>query len=98
MRPGLSISANALLIGCVLAATVVLPAKGNSMAVLVAPWSVDPDAVAVIATAGGSLVGTGRWPWIAIARSEDPNLSARLYAAGAALVLDGRLAAFCTTP
>lgn len=98
MRPALSIIANALLIGGVLTAAAVMPASGGPVAVVVAPWSERADAVAVVAAAGGSLVGTGRWSWIAVARADDAGLPDRLYAAGAALVFDSRLAAFCTTP
>jgi hypothetical protein len=78
----------------VLSAAAIVPRNGQAL-VIVAPWS-DPERVIdVIAQAGGSVMnGTGA-PYAAIAYSDDPGFTLRLFKSGAMLVLDGSLAFFC---
>src|SRR5262245_51890963 len=65
-------------------------APGKSMAV-VGP---QPQALAVIAKANGRIVTSN--DYFTIARSDDAGFVARLYAAGALLVLDAEQAGGCT--
>jgi len=51
------------------------------------------QAVAVTAAAGGRLLDAG--DYMAIARSDEPGFIGRLYAAGALLVVDARVAEGC---
>lgn len=78
----------------VLSAAAIIPRNGQAL-VIVSPWS-DPERVIdVIAQAGGSVMnGTGA-PYAAIAYSDDPGFTLRLFKSGAMLVLDGSLAFFC---
>ena len=75
----------------VLSAAAIIPRNGQAL-VIVSPWS-DPERVIdVIARAGGSVMnGTGA----AIAHSDQPGFTLRLFKSGAMLVLDGSLAFFC---
>ena len=66
-----------------------LGSPGRQVAVVGDP----PRAVAAVLAAGGEIVEvTGR---VVLARSADPGFAAALYAAGAALVLEGRIGAGC---
>ena len=78
----------------VLSAAAIIPRNGQAL-VIVSPWS-DPERVIdVIARAGGSVMnGTGA-PYAAIAHSDQPGFTLRLFKSGAMLVLDGSLAFFC---
>jgi hypothetical protein len=49
----------------------------------------------IVAAAGGSLVDGGARDWIVLAESGERGFAARLVAAGALLVLDGRLGKSC---
>lgn len=51
--------------------------------------------MAVIAAAGGNFVWAGRYPWISVAQSDDPDFATRLFQAGAYLVLNHGLAVGC---
>ena len=56
----------------------------------------DTDAVVrMVAEAGGSVLNVGGRPDIVIARADSAGFVARLYAAGARLVLDGSTASGC---
>lgn len=63
---------------------------GKAMAVLGMP----AQAIAAIAAADGRVVSSGRF--ITIARSDDAHFVARLYAAGALMVLDAEQAGGCS--
>ncbi|WP_350335588.1 hypothetical protein [Coralliovum pocilloporae] len=51
----------------------------------------------VIANADGRLLSPGRWPWVAVAQSDDPEFVARLYAAGAVFVGNADAFSLCFT-
>lgn len=76
-------------------ATTLQPVRGEPVAVIVAPSSKLHDAVSVLAAADGELVATGAYPFVLIARSDQPDFARRLRAAGAWLVVDARLARAC---
>lgn len=62
-------------------------------------WSgVDGGAAAVAARAEGLLHSASAGNRVVIASAAEPGFAARLYAAGAALVLDGALATACLSP
>jgi hypothetical protein len=73
------------------------PAPNGPVAVVTNPWSPSP-AVAAIAGAEGRIVRAGRWPWIAVADSDDPGFRARLPQAGAVLILSPVLLGACLRP
>ncbi|MBV6650839.1 MULTISPECIES: hypothetical protein [Hoeflea] len=78
----------------VLSAAAIVPRNGQAL-VIVAPWSDPGRVIDVIGRAGGSVMnGTGA-PYAAIAYSDDPGFTLRLFKSGAMLVLDGSLAFFC---
>jgi hypothetical protein len=65
----------------------VTPEAGEPVAVIVNPWG-SASALEIIAAARGLILRSGRWPWIAVATSDDgPLLQERLKAAGAWLLL-----------
>jgi hypothetical protein len=70
------------------------PQDGAPVAVILAPWADPGEAVKLVAAAQGSLLAApgGR---VAIARADAPGFAGRLYAAGAALVIDAGAAAGC---
>lgn len=68
---------------------------GTRVVVVAPPWSGPERVVGIIAEAGGTLVNGGRSHWLAVADGTSPNFTNRLIAAGALLVLDGRLGAAC---
>jgi len=65
-------------------------APGKSMAVIGPP----AQALAVVVRANGRILASN--DYITIARSDDPDFVARLYAAGALLVLDAEQAGGCS--
>ena len=69
--------------------------RSDVVALVRGPGSDAADLARVVAEAGGSIVNVGGRPDILIARSESDGFVGRLYAAGAWLVLDGRLAGGC---
>lgn len=68
---------------------------GSRVVVIAPPWSKPDRVVSIIADAGGTLVNGGRTSWLAVADGTSPDFVNRLFAAGALLILDGRLAAAC---
>ena len=93
MRSGRVASAVALVIFGWLAVVVALTfgsAPGKSMAVIGSP----SQALAAIAKANGRILASN--DYCTIARSDDAGFVARLYAAGALLVLDAEQAGGCT--
>jgi hypothetical protein len=70
----------------------------RSKFVLVVGWPGASEArmMEIITTAGGTFVEKGGRDWLAIARSESPDLPARLMRQGAMIVLDHALAAGCS--
>ncbi|SNZ20294.1 hypothetical protein [Cohaesibacter gelatinilyticus] len=67
----------------------------DTVVVFVFPGSESSHAVEVIARAGGYLMNSGSWPWIALASSSDPDFVNELYRAGALFVGSGRLFSAC---
>jgi hypothetical protein len=78
----------------VLVAIATVP-RGDRVLVLVDPWSEPHRVVSVIRDAGGTLVSSGRLPWLAIADGASPDFVSRLMSAGAVFVLDGGFGAAC---
>lgn len=79
------------------ALVVVMPREGRPVAVFA--WSAEPGgAAAIAARANGELRAANRGNRIVIASSGTPGFVARLYGAGAALVLDASLAVACLSP
>ncbi|MDQ0473333.1 hypothetical protein [Labrys wisconsinensis] len=73
-----------------------LPRPGQPVLVFAAP-SAGPSASArLVAAAGGTVLAPGPLADAALARSDAPDFAARLYAAGALLVVDAALAGPCT--
>ena len=87
------IAANAALAAGVVLAAYALP-KGSYVVVVTPPWQ-GGHAMNVIAKAGGSLVSSGRYDWIAVAQSEEQDFTVRLMKHGAVAVLDHALAYGC---
>jgi hypothetical protein len=73
----------------VLALTFASP-PGKAMAILGSPT----QAIAAVAAADGRVISAGRF--VTIARSDDAHFVARLYAAGALMVLDAEQAGGCS--
>jgi len=71
------------------------PQDGAPVAVILAPWAETGEAVEVVAAADGALLAASGGGRVAIARADAPGFAARLYAAGAALVIDAGAAAGC---
>jgi hypothetical protein len=69
------------------------PARG--IAVVFAPWTPAEATFARTVEAGGRFVRYGGASFIAVAMPEDPNYTARAFAAGAWLVLDPKALAAC---
>ena len=73
------------------------PRAGRPVAVL--SWSADHGgAAAIAARAEGDLRSAGRRHRIVVASSAAPDFVARLYGAGALLVVDAAMAAACLSP
>jgi hypothetical protein len=64
------------------------PRDGAQVAAVFAPWTDDGGAIARVAQAGGLVVRRGIVDAIIVVQSDQPGLIARLYAAGAWLVID----------
>ncbi len=63
------------------------PVAGEPVAVISNPWGAS-SAIDVVAAAGGALMRSGRWRWIAVAANEnDPEFHQRLHQAGAWLLV-----------
>lgn len=90
----LLVAFNVLAIGLALAAIAVIP-TGTRLVVIASPWSEPGHVLDIVMRAGGMIVDTGSADWIIVAEGEGGDFAARLMAAGAMLVLDGRLAKAC---
>jgi hypothetical protein len=80
----------ALLVASVLAMAALQahPRDGAQVAAVFPPWTDDGGAIARVAQAGGLVVRRGIVDAIIVVQSDQPGLIARLYAAGAWLVID----------
>jgi len=94
LRPLRRIAGAIALVACGWLAVVIAltfgSAPGKSMAIIGPP----AQAIAAIAKANGRVLAAGNY--VTFARSEDANFVARLYAAGALLVLDAEQAGGCS--
>lgn len=88
------LAANLLAALIVVVAIAAVP-TGSRVVVIAPPWSKPDRVISIIADAGGTLVNGGRSPWLAVADGTSPDFVNRLFASGALLILDGRLAAAC---
>lgn len=88
------IAFNALAVAGAVAGVAAAP-TGTRMVVVAPPWSEPGRIMEIVAAAGGSLVDGGARDWIVLAESGERGFAARLMAAGALLVLDGRLGKSC---
>ncbi|GJD52242.1 hypothetical protein OPKNFCMD_5005 [Methylobacterium crusticola] len=75
-----------------------LSPRAGTVAVVGAPWGGSAGTVAIIARAGGAILRPGGLGNVVVARSDLPDFVARLYAAGAWLVLDPAGAGGCAPP
>ena len=62
------------------------PAAEGPITIVTGPFS-GRNAMEVVAAADGRIVGEGRWPWVAVGTSRDPDFQTKLKAAGALLLL-----------
>lgn len=62
------------------------PAAEGPIMIITMPLS-GKTAMEVVALAGGAILSQGRWPWIAVGVSSDPDFSEKLEEAGAVLLL-----------
>jgi hypothetical protein len=65
-----------------------LPRDGTQVAAVFAPWTSGGEVFARVADADGLVVRRGLFDAIVVVRSDAPGLIARLYGAGAWLVID----------
>ena len=71
------------------------PREGAPVAVIAAPWA-GASAAAILARADGRLVEAAANRLVVIGIDETPGFAARLYGAGALLVLDARAIFLCS--
>jgi hypothetical protein len=94
LRPLLRIASAVALVICAWLAVVIAltfgSAPGKSMAIIGPP----AQALAIIVKANGRVLAASNY--VTLARSDDTNFVARLYAAGALLVLDAEQAGGCS--
>jgi hypothetical protein len=94
LRPSLRIASAVALVVCTWLAVVIAltfgSAPGKSMAIIGPP----AEALAIIARANGLILASN--DYVSIARSDEAGFVARLYAAGALLVLDAEQAGGCS--
>lgn len=69
--------------------------RGDFVLVVTNPLGSAADTVRTIADADGSIVASGRFGWIAVAYSDQPDFPSRLMRAGALAVLNNALAVGC---
>lgn len=69
----------------------------NRVAVFLPPWAAADEMLRVISNADGLLVFSGRWSWIAVAQSDDPEFSQKLYRAGALFIGKAGTFSLCFT-
>jgi hypothetical protein len=71
------------------------PKTGAPVAVIAAPWAIDGEAMRIVAAADGLVLGAARHGTIAISAPAAADFIARLYRAGAALVVDAGALSAC---
>lgn len=70
-------------------------AEHGTVAVVFAPGTAKPTAVAAVVEAGGLLLGEGGWNNVLMVHSDESGFAGRLRRAGAWLVLDPRSSVGC---
>jgi hypothetical protein len=89
-----------LSLGALVAAVLVVAAPrdpSRGVAVIFAPWTTAASAL-TRAAAGARFVRFGGAPFVAIAVPDDETYAARMYAAGAWLIVDPQVVAACLSP
>lgn len=80
----------------VLPLAALVPARsGGPVLVVGDPWAEGDAAITVIARSEGAIVRMSILPFIAVARSDDPDFHAQLHRAGAWMTLDASWALGC---
>jgi hypothetical protein len=87
-QPLIAVTALAVASVLAMAALQAHPRDGAQVAAVFSPWTDDGGAIARVAQAGGLVVRRGIVDTIVVVQSDQPGLIARLYAAGAWLVID----------
>ncbi len=77
------------------AAIALAPKAARPVAIVAAPWAAAGEAARIVAAADGSMLAATGDGHVAIARSAADDFAARLYRAGALIVLDAALVAAC---
>jgi TctA family transporter len=77
------------------AAIALAPKAASPVAIVAAPWAAAGEAARIVAAADGSIMAATGDGHVAIARSGAQDFVARLYRAGALIVLDAALVAAC---
>jgi hypothetical protein len=75
-------------------AAILAPRDGTPVMVIGFPWASTGEALRIVASAQGMPLAAPRGQ-VVIARADAPGFATRLYAAGAALVIDAGAAAGC---
>lgn len=88
------IALHAALFSALLIAALAMP-RGEFVLVVGTPGQGEEQVIGVIGRAGGSLVSSGRYGWIAVAYSDQRDFPRKLLKAGAFLVLNHALAVGC---
>lgn len=83
------------LIGVLVPLAVLALPRSEVVAVVGMPGGGAADSIRIVAEAGGTLLNRGGPDNVVLARSDQAGFATRLYAAGASLVLDGRVAEGC---
>jgi hypothetical protein len=79
-------------------AVAALPRSSEPLLVLGPFWKGEAATMRVIAAADARILGRGRFDATVVVAAGQPELVARLYAAGALLVVNGSLFTGCTLP
>lgn len=85
---------NVIAVAATLIAMAAVP-TGSRVVVIAPPWSEPGRVMNIVREAGGSLVNGGAVDWIVVAEGNSHGFARRLIAAGAMVVLDGRLEKAC---
>jgi hypothetical protein len=73
------------------------PREGSLVAVVTVPWAGEAAALRVVVDADARIVSRGRYSWLTIVRDQEgrPELTRRLYDAGAMAVLSAEFVSAC---
>lgn len=79
------------------AVSAISPERGRPVAVWANPLLDSGNVYNIIGAADGTIIRPGKWPGVALATSDDPEFSAKLYEAGALFVSRPLAASGCLT-